>query len=355
MKIITIIGARPQFIKAAMLSHAILRRQVSGMPVEEKILHTGQHYDYEMSEVFFHELHIPAPNWNIGCTLSPEAMSEQIIPILQQEHPDVVVVYGDTNSTLAGALAAYTCHLPLAHIEAGLRSFNPMMAEEHNRVETDKLSTWLFCPTHTAVDNLHREGITHQVMHVGDIMFDAALWAQQHPTDILKRLHLPSNYLLATIHRAENTDHAEQMINILTALARITTPIVWPMHPRTRKVISEHLVLQRLLDEAYHVMVVDSLSYLDMATLEQHAQGILTDSGGVQKEAYFHHTPCITLREETEWVETVHTGWNRLVGTDTNRILNAVRYFAKPTQEIAEYGVGHTADKILDILCAYYS
>jgi len=354
MTIVTIIGARPQFIKAAMLSRAIRERQAAGEAIEEMILHTGQHYDKEMSDVFFQQMHIPTPNWNLGCTLPSKQMAEQIVPILESVRPDIVIVYGDTNSTLAGALAAHQCHIPIAHIEAGLRSFNSKMVEEHNRIETDRLSTWLFCPTHTAIDNLHQEGITKQVVYVGDIMFDAALWAQQHPTDILKRLNLPSSYLLATIHRAENTDHVEQMINILTAFSRITTPIVWPIHPRTRKVISGHLLLQRLLEEAHHVMVVDSLSYLDMATLEQHAQGILTDSGGVQKEAYFHHIPCITLREETEWVETVHTGWNRLVGTDTNCIMNAVRYLAKPTQEIAEYGDGHTANKILDILCASY-
>jgi len=353
MTLITIIGARPQFIKAAMLSHAVLQRQTAGVSIEEKILHTGQHYDYAMSDVFFNELHIPTPTWNLGCTLPPKEMAEQIIPILQTEKPDMVVVYGDTNSTLAGALAAHYCQIPIAHIEAGLRSYNPQMAEEYNRVETDKLSTWLFCPTHTAVENLHREGITHGVMHVGDIMYDAALWAQTQPTDILDRLHLPSAYILATIHRAENTDHAEQMTNILTAFSRITMPVVWPMHPRTRKVISEHPALQRILDDAHHVMVIDSQSYLDMAMLEKHASLILTDSGGVQKEAYFHRTPCLTLRNETEWTETLDAGWNRLVGTKPDAILRAVTCPPQPTGIIHEFGDGNTAQHIVDHLCAF--
>lgn len=352
MNIITIIGARPQFIKAAMLSQTIKQRQTEGYPIQEKILHTGQHYDYEMSDIFFTELGLPTPSWHLGCGASTNEMTQQIIPILQQEKPDLVVVYGDTNSTLAGARAAHQCGIPLAHIEAGLRSFTNMV-EEHNRVETDKLAHWLFCPTSTAVNNLKAEGITERVYQVGDIMYDAALQIGSIATKALDKFAIQSPYLLATIHRAENTDQIDRLERILLAFAQINWPIIWPMHPRTKKVISAHPMLQQLLQKATNIQVIDSVGYADIATLEKNAHCILTDSGGIQKEAYFHRTPCITLREETEWVETVQTGWNTLVGTDINRIITAVKNVQRPQQEIAEYGNGHTAQQIVDILCAF--
>ncbi|MCQ2347879.1 MAG: UDP-N-acetylglucosamine 2-epimerase (non-hydrolyzing) [Paludibacteraceae bacterium] len=352
MNIITIIGARPQFIKAAMFSQTIKQRQAEGYPIHEKILHTGQHYDYEMSDIFFTELELPAPTWHLGCGASTDEMTQQIAPILRQEQPDMVVVYGDTNSTLAGARAAHQCGIPIAHVEAGLRSFTNM-TEEHNRIETDHLAHWLFCPTSTAISNLKAEGITERVYKVGDIMYDAALQIGSIATDTLDKLAISSPYLLATIHRAENTDQIDCLERILLAFAQLSWPIIWPMHPRTKKVISEHPTLQQILSQAPHIRVMDSVGYADIATLEKNAYCILTDSGGMQKEAYFHRTPCITLREETEWVETVQIGWNTLVGTDINRIITAVKNVQRPQQDIAEYGNGHTAQQIVDILCAF--
>lgn len=353
MKIITILGARPQFIKAAMLSHAIAQHNAShpSIKIEEKILHTGQHYDYEMSEIFVEELHIPTPMWNLGCTLPPQEMSQQIIPILREERPNCVVVYGDTNSTLAGALAAHACDIPIAHIEAGLRSFNARMAEEYNRIETDKLSYWLFCPTYTAVENLRRDGINAHVYHVGDVMYDAALQAEQHPCRL--DISLPQEFALVTVHRAENTDETDRLALLLTAFGRMKMPIVWPMHPRTRKVIEAHEELETLLRTATNIQVIDSQGYAAMAALEQQAKIILTDSGGVQKEAYFHRTPCVTLREETEWTETVEAGWNRLVGSNVEQILQSVIFPPQPQHDIDDYGDGHAANKIVDCLCAY--
>lgn len=355
MKIITIIGARPQFVKAAMLSTAIAehnRRHPESL-VEEKILHTGQHYDYEMSEVFFREMNIPHPVWNLGCTGSPEEMKSRVKPILESERPDWVVVYGDTNSTAGGAMAANEAGIRLAHIEAGLRSFNLTMPEERNRVLTDKLSTLLFCPTQTSISNLHDEGITEGVLHTGDIMFDAAIRFGGQSEDILDKLKIEKPYILATVHRAGNTDSAENMTTILTAFRDLKRPIVWPMHPRTRNVIGNNPVLSRLLDEATQVRVIDSQGYREMSALEAHSELILTDSGGIQKEAYFHRVPCVTMRDETEWIETVEAGWNTLTGADTKRILAAVANAHKPHTTIDAYGDGHTAEKILECLLAY--
>lgn len=355
MKIITIIGARPQFVKAAMLSRAIAEhnRRHPERPVEEKILHTGQHYDYEMSEVFFREMNIPDPVWNLGCTGSPEEMKSRIKPILERENPDWVVVYGDTNSTAGGAMAANEAGIRLAHIEAGLRSFNLAMPEERNRVLTDKLSTLLFCPTQTAIENLQREGITQGVLQTGDIMFDAAIRFSGQGETVLQELKIEKPYILATVHRAGNTDSAENMMNILTAFRDMNRRIVWPMHPRTRKVIGENPVLSRLLADALQVQVIDNQGYREMAALEEHSELILTDSGGIQKEAYFHRVPCVTMRDETEWVETVDAGWNTLTGADTQRILAAVANAHKPDTIINAYGDGHTAEKILECLLEY--
>ena len=356
MRIITIIGARPQFIKAAMVSNAIRKHNASSaVQIEERLLHTGQHYDYNMSQVFFEEMGIPAPQWHLSCNgCSVEQMRDTIAPIIDGQ-ADYVLVYGDTNSTLAGALAAEQCGIPIIHVEAGLRSFNPQMAEEYNRIETDKRSRLLFCPTRTAVENLRREGITQGVYQTGDVMYDAALHfteqARLH-SHIIDTLHLvPKQYILATIHRAETTDQPARIANILRAFAEIHTPIILPLHPRTQKTLASSATLTRLLHNAPTVRIVPSVGYTDMQLLEEHALCILTDSGGVQKEAYFHRVPCITMRDETEWVETVQTGWNRLVGTDTQQIIHAIETLSTPKMLIEEYGDGHNAETIVEILC----
>lgn len=355
MRIITIIGARPQFVKAAIVSRYIrLHNDNSSIHIEEKILHTGQHYDYNMSQVFFEQMGIPTPTWHLGCTNDVACMRDAIIPLINGQ-ADYIMVYGDTNSTLAGALAAEACNIPLIHIEAGLRSHNMEMVEEYNRIETDKRSTLLFCPTQTAVNNLHKEGITKGVYHVGDVMYDATLYfaeQAQKTSSILQQLQIVSKqYYLATIHRAQTTDNTEKLANILYAFQQIHHPIILPLHPRTKKVIDNSIVLTKLIQESPKLRIIDSVSYLDMLLLEKHAALILTDSGGVQKEAYFHHTPCITMREETEWVETVKAGWNTIVGTNTNRILQAVQSLQQPQYEITEYGSGNAATNIIKILC----
>ena len=354
MKIITIIGARPQFVKAAVVSLAIQRLAAEGMPVEEHILHTGQHYDYNMSELFFSQLSIPAPTWHLNCGNDITGMQAAMTPILREQQPDVVLVYGDTNSTLAGAQVAHDLQIPVAHIEAGLRSFNNTMPEEHNRIETDKMASWLFCPTQTAVDNLRNEGITEGVYQVGDVMYDAALLFR--PTEDEQR-HIigqygvqPKQFCLATIHRASTADNIPALTAILRAFAQIPFPILFPLHPHTAKTIRANSGLQQLLRAATHIQLIEPVGYVQMLALEQQSRWIITDSGGVQKEAYFQRTPCITMRTETEWVETVKAGWNILAGTDTERILNALDYpFAQ--QAIDEYGDGHSAQQIIQILC----
>lgn len=355
MKIITVIGARPQFVKAAMLSKAIARHNAMcpEKAIEEKILHTGQHYDYEMSEVFFQQMGIPAPAWNLGCTGSPEEMGDTILPILQEEKPDFVVVYGDTNSTAGGAIAADRAGLRLVHIEAGLRSHNPAMPEERNRILADRLATLLFCPTTTAVENLRQEGIEKGVENVGDIMYDAALTMEGQGDETISELRIEKPYILATVHRAENADSEENMHEILTAFRQIGQRIVWPMHPRTKKMIAASEILTSMLHDATNIQLIDNQGYREMAALEANAELILTDSGGVQKEAYFHRVPCITMRNETEWVETIEAGWNQLTGANTARILAAVATAKRPNTTIEEYGDGHTAKKILQCLLAY--
>ena len=321
MKIVTVVGARPQFIKAAVLSREIRKDHT------EVLVHTGQHYDQNMSDIFFEELGIPVPDYNLGIGSGPHGkqtgeMLAAIEEVLLNEKPDWVLVYGDTNSTLAGALAAVKLHISVAHVEAGLRSFNRRMPEETNRVLTDHASDLLLCPTQTAVDNLEKEGITTGVHLVGDVMYNALMWAaaQRKEPSILDTLDLePRKYLLATVHRAENTDDPARLSNILEAFNRAGETLVWPVHPRTR------LKLQEMgWEPAGHVKLIEPLGYLDMAQLQKHALIILTDSGGIQKEASWLGVPCITLRDETEWVETVKSGWNRLAGTKTEEILKAI-------------------------------
>ena len=358
MRILTIIGARPQFIKAAAVSRAIsTHNKLGGNRIDEFILHTGQHYDHNMSQIFFDDLEIPKPAWLLNCSaMMPEPMSKEITDTVKNEKFDCVLLYGDTYSTLAGALAAENLQIPIAHVEAGLRSFNNAMPEEHNRIETDRRAKWLFCPTTTAVENLTNEGITRNVHMVGDVMYDAALMFAGIATkksDILAQLNLRhKEFYLATIHRAENTN-TNNLTRIFSALSDIATaenPIVLPLHPRTRNVIDSDACLKAKVFGNSAIKIIEPANYLDMIMLEKSARLILTDSGGIQKEAYFHQTPCVTLREETEWVETVNAGWNKIVGTDAEKIKSAIESpFAK--QPITDYGSGDSAQKTIEILC----
>jgi UDP-GlcNAc3NAcA epimerase len=350
VKIVSIVGARPQFIKAAPVSRA-LRRQHA-----EVLVHTGQHYDHNMSALFFEELDIPEPDYNLGIGSGLHGqqtgrMLEAIEQVLLDERPDWVLVYGDTNSTLAGALAAVKLHIPVAHVEAGLRSFNRRMPEEHNRVLTDHMADLLFCPTQTAVDNLAREGITRGVHNVGDVMYDALVFATERVrscSNVLARLGLAErSYLLATVHRAENADDAARLRSILDSFLNLDEPIIFPIHPRTHRKLAELGERFNLQLAACNLKLIEPLGYLDMVSLEQSARMILTDSGGIQKEAYWLGIPCVTLRDETEWVETVEAGWNILVGADAARITQAVRSFTLPTARPMLYGDGQTAERIV--------
>ncbi|MFW5856554.1 MAG: non-hydrolyzing UDP-N-acetylglucosamine 2-epimerase [Planctomycetota bacterium] len=361
MRILTVVGARPQFVKAAMVSHAILRRNdASSDPhIEETIIHTGQHYDDCMSRIFFDDLSIPAPavNLEVGSGPHGETTGKMLAGLereIQQRAPDGVLVYGDTNSTLAAALAAAKLHVPVAHIEAGLRSFNRRMPEEVNRVLTDHVANLLCCPTETAVEHLRREGIEGGVVFTGDVMFDAALHfgaLADERSRILETLELDrAHYHLATIHRAENTDDPQRLRGILRALGELASaePVVLPLHPRTKA----RMASAGLEALAEHLRIIEPVSFLDMIHLERHARLILTDSGGVQKEAFFHGVPCVTLRDETEWTETVEAGWNRLTGADTEAILDAARN-AAPGRSLAAYGDGAAADAVVRALLAH--
>ena len=359
LKIITVVGARPQFIKAAAVSRAI-SSQFSNQ-IEEKIIHTGQHFDENMSQVFFDELGIPKPHYNLAVSGGSHGamtgkMLDSIEQVLLKEKPDWLLIYGDTNSTLAGALAASKLHIPIAHVEAGLRSFNMRMPEEVNRIVSDRISTLLFCPTETAVENLKIEGITRGVHNVGDVMYDVALFYKEKAnaqSSVLERLKLaPKNFALATCHRAENTDDLLRLKEILAALAEISShcKVIFPLHPRTKKVIES----AGFGDYLRSLIVVDPLPFLDMVALEQSAKIILTDSGGVQKEAFFYKVPCITMREETEWIETVLQGGNSLVGASKRKILNAfgsMVNFAYNDQHSHPYGYGDASNKLCNLMC----
>lgn len=332
-----ILGARPQFIKAAAVSRAL-----SGHTgLVEVVVHTGQHFDPDMSDVFFRQLGMREPAYNLGIHGGGHGamtgrMLEALEPVLEAESPDLVLIYGDTNSTLAGALAAAKLHLPVAHVEAGLRSFNRTMPEELNRVLTDHVSSVLYCPTNQAMENLAREGISADVQAVGDVMYDSTLYAAdmaQAQSRILERLGLADGaFSVATVHRSENTDDTSalsRIVDYLRGRARRET-IVLPLHPRTR------LAVERAKLSLDGLTVAGPCSYLDMHRLLQGATTVYTDSGGLQKEAYFHRTPCVTLRSETEWVETIDNGWNRLwCGPDY-----------RPRRDISEYGDGNAAVKI---------
>jgi UDP-N-acetylglucosamine 2-epimerase len=347
MKIISVVGARPQFIKCAPVSRAVRKM------AEEIVIHTGQHYDVNLSKSFFDDLHIPAPDYNLGVGSGTHgyqtgAMLKGIEDILLVEHPDTVLVYGDTNSTVAGALAAAKLHIPLAHIEAGLRSYNKDMPEEINRVVTDHCSDLLFCPTKTAVFNLKKENISQGVHLVGDVMYDALLYnielAQQSP--ILQQLHLePKTFVLATLHRASNTDNGDALTRIMTGLSHLDYTVVFPVHPRTRKALKTFGI-----SPGKNIFVTEPVGYLDFLKLESEAAAIVTDSGGIQKEAYILRIPCITVRKETEWVETVEDGWNTLVGTDTDLIMRTVQEFRPKKEQRQLFGDGTAAQKIAHIL-----
>jgi len=349
MKIVTIVGARPQFIKASAVSRELRKRHT------EILVHTGQHYVYAMSGIFFDGLDLPAPEVNLGVGSGTHGaqtggMLQGIEGVLMSEKPDWLLVYGDTNSTLAGALAAAKLHIPVAHVEAGLRSFNRTMPEEINRVVADHLSELLMCPSDTAIRNLDAEGINCGVHLMGDVMLDVLNWARHAVSikrpDILKRLDLKAKgYVLATVHRSETTDTLGRLSGVLQAFNDLKETIIFPIHPRARKAISAAgLALQP------HVRLIDPVGYLEMMTLCESARLILTDSGGLQKEAYWLGVPCVTLRDETEWVETVETGWNKLAGTSSKRVLQAARSAAPLSVHPELYGDGKAAARCLLLL-----
>lgn len=354
MKIVTIVGARPQFIKAAPVSQMIRERGMT-----EFLIHTGQHYDQNMSGIFFKEMGIPEPDVNIGIGSGTHGrqtgdMLIQIEEILIKIKPDKVLVYGDTNSTLAGALAACKLGIPIAHVESGLRSFNRDMPEEHNRVVADHCADTLFCPTKTAVDNLSREGIYQGVHLVGDTMYDAVLQfikLGEGKSRILKTLSLKSKeYFLATVHRPYNTDTPENLSNIVRAFQELELPVIFPVHPRTRMKMGELGIGSSLKLNNNKLKLIEPIGYLDMLVLEKNAHMILTDSGGIQKEAYFFKVPCITLRPETEWIETVGSGWNVLTGSDKNKIIDASKRRSCSTETDNIFGNGNAASNIFKIL-----
>lgn len=352
MKIATIVGARPQFIKLAPLSQK-LKKQNKGI-----LIHTGQHYDYEMSKVFFDELEIPAPDYHLEVGSGSHALMTgkmliKIEEVLVKEKPDLVLIYGDTNSTLAGALAPAKLNIPIGHIEAGLRSFDRTMPEEINRIVSDHLSSLCFAPTQTAVNNLKREGIENGVYLTGDVMYDAALKGieiAKKKSQILTQLGIKEkDYLLVTLHRQSNTDIFENLASIVDALVSLKEKIVFPIHPRTQKALANYGLLDKLKSDP-HFKIIPPVGYFDFLLLEYHAKKILTDSGGVQKEAYFFKVPCLTLRENTEWVETVEDGWNILVGTNKELIQQAITEFNPNSCQKNVFGDGRASEKIVEIL-----
>ncbi len=333
-------------------------REIAGEKgkINEIIVHTGQHYDNNMSKVFFQELEIPEPEINLNIGAGPHGsqtgqMLIKIEELLQSEKTDWILVYGDTNSTLAGALAAVKLHIPIAHVEAGLRSFNKKMPEEHNRVLTDHCSDILFCPTDTAVKNLENEGITKGIHNVGDVMFDSLLNNLEFAvkrSKIIESLNLKTKgYALATIHRAENTNKTDRLASIFAALEYIATgglPVIVPLHPRTRMILNSSDIKLK------YATIIEPVSYIDMLMLEKEANLIFTDSGGVQKEAYWMKVPCITFRDETEWVETVEEGWNIIAGADTEKIIRIASSKTWPSSQQQVFGSGKAAHKIIEIL-----
>ncbi len=357
MKVVTIVGARPQFIKAAVVSRSFEKIQ----SIEEIIIHTGQHFDAKMSNIFFEEMDIPKWNYNLNISnLSHGAMTgrmlEKIEEILLKEKPDFVLVYGDTNSTLAGALAAKKLHITLAHIEAGLRSFNMSMPEEINRIITDRISDILFCPTQRAINNLLNEGfdvMNCRLVNCGDVMQDAAIYYS--PLAKKPKVSIPDTFVLCTIHRAENTDNEQTLLEIFSALEKIaeTTSIVLPLHPRTRMKLEKY----NYNFKKTKITFIDPVSYFEMIYLLRNCQLVMTDSGGLQKEAYFFQKNCITLREETEWVELIESGNNILAGTSTKKIVESFNKMNGKTSDFSNllYGNGHAGDMIANQLLEFFN
>jgi len=350
MKILTIVGARPQFVKAATISRAVSKEA----DLREIIVHTGQHFDANMSEIFFREMDIPKPTYNLGISsMSHGAMTGKMLAgieeLIQKEKPDVLLVYGDTNSTLAGALAARKIHVPVGHVEAGLRSFNMEMPEEVNRILTDRISDFLYCPTDSAVANLKREGFDAfdaDVVRTGDVMLDAALFYAEQSTakSSYREKILKGDFALCTLHRAENTDHKlrmEEIVNGLNAIHR-ELPVILPLHPRTKKMLIQHGL-------ELDVDLIDPVGYFDMIELLKQASVVLTDSGGLQKEAFFFKTPCVTIRDQTEWVELVDHGFNILASAHADDILEKCRAMRSKHLNfgIDLYGSGHAAEDII--------
>lgn len=354
MNILTVVGARPQFIKAAPVTKAL-----RAIGYHEFLVHTGQHYDYGMSQVFFDEMQLPKPNINLGVGSGSHGRQtgEMLIGLEQvivDQKPDWVLVYGDTNSTLAGALAAVKLQVSVAHVEAGLRSFNREMPEEHNRVLTDHCSNLLLCPTQIAVENLADEGIQKNVVLVGDTMYDAVLQfsaVARQQSRILHSLDLtPKEYVLVTAHRPYNTDNPAHLRSILSALTELGMPVIFPIHPRTRQKLADFDLLPGN-NTGQNVRLIEPVGYLDMLMLEENARLILTDSGGIQKEAFFFRVPCVTMRTETEWVETVEAGWNILTSAHKDKIVEAVDRFLRFGIETGKalepiYGFGDAAERI---------
>lgn len=360
MKIVTIVGARPQFVKAAALSREFKKHT----NIEEVILHTGQHFDKNMSDVFFEEMQIPHPKYNLNInSLSHGAMTgrmlEEIEKILLKEKPDYLLVYGDTNSTLAGALAAKKLHIKLVHVEAGLRSFNMAMPEELNRILTDRISDILFCPTSTAIDNLEREGFSNfdsLIFNVGDVMQDAALFYEKQAdqnSNILKDTHIKKNeYYLCTLHRAENTNNMERLASIIKGLNNLASKfqLVLPIHPRTKQLLNKFKLNK-------NIKIIAPVGYFDMIQLIKNSRLVITDSGGLQKEAYFFNKFCITTRDQTEWTELVSHGYNKIVGADAKKIIDGVECFESQTfhREIELYGGGFATQAIVSNMIKHFS
>lgn len=358
MKIVTIVGARPQFVKAAAVSRVIREKHT------EVLVHTGQHYDNNMSDVFFEELHIPKPDVNLGVGSGTHAtqtaeMMIGIEKVLMKEKPDYIMVYGDTNSTLAGAIAASKIHIPIIHVEAGLRSFNMNMPEELNRILTDRISSFLLCPTEVAVDNLKKEGLTNGVYNIGDVMCDAVLYYSKmleknsrefyfsHLEGLFETVKPVENWYIATVHRAENTDSLEKVKEILDAFEQLDAPVIFPVHPRTKGLVQE---LKRT--HGYeNTLFIEPMGYLDMLYFVKEAKKAVTDSGGLQKETYILDTPCVTVRDQTEWVETLKGNHNILAKANANDIVDKVMNTKIDMSEKENYyGTGHAAQKICDLI-----
>jgi UDP-GlcNAc3NAcA epimerase len=348
VKILSVVGARPQFVKAALLSAEFARRGI-----KEILVHTGQHYDRAMSDVFFEELHIPEPRYNLsvgsgGHGAQTGEMMRRLEPVMEEERPDWVLVYGDTNSTLAGALVAAKLHIPVAHVEAGLRSFNRAMPEEINRIVADHVGDLLLVPNEQSAKQLASEGVTRGVRVVGDLMVDLASQAAaaipERPP-LLERMGVqPRAYAVATIHRASNTDDARTFALLLEGLRGVGLPVVFPVHPRTRGIAA-----QAGAGDGDNIILIDPLPYMEMMALVGRSALVFTDSGGLQKEAFVLKVPCVTLREETEWLDTLEDGWNVLAGSDPQKIIAASKRLV-PSRQGTPYGDGHAAQKIVDAL-----